>query len=157
MIVLGGLSMTATQSKRNTAPKGSRDRGKGKTVSSFIFRIIKGPRANYIILEALYTIDLCPAVWVQPCSFMWAVGLEDDHERIGAISLFQVSSDELWNIFKVSGKVDAAGTHFFFHLSVIPVIKHVKVNAQEEGEIFKNKCFLPEKLQAWNLNISSGC
>lgn len=43
MIMLGGLSVTATWSKRNIAPKGSRDGGTEKVLSSFIFRTIKGP------------------------------------------------------------------------------------------------------------------
>ena len=43
MIMLGGLGVTATRSKRNTAPKGGGDGGTGKALSSFIFRIIKGP------------------------------------------------------------------------------------------------------------------
>lgn len=67
MIMLGGLSVTATWSKRNIAPKGSRDGGTEKVLSSFIFRIIKGPWTNWIILEPLYTMDLYAVEWVQPC------------------------------------------------------------------------------------------
>ncbi len=67
MIVLGRMRMTATRLKRNTAPKGGRDRGTRKALSSFIFSIIKGPWANWIILETLYTIDWYPVEWVQPC------------------------------------------------------------------------------------------
>lgn len=67
MILLGGLSMTATWSKRNTRPKGGGDGGTGKALSSFIFRIIKGPWANWIILETLYAIDWYAVEWVQPC------------------------------------------------------------------------------------------
>ena len=67
MILLGGFSMTATRSKRNTRPKGGGDGGTGKTLSSFIFRIIKGPWANWIILEMLYAIDWYAVERVQPC------------------------------------------------------------------------------------------
>lgn len=41
--MLGGIRMTATRSKRNTAPKGDRDRGTEEALSSSIFGIIKGP------------------------------------------------------------------------------------------------------------------
>lgn len=65
--MLGGLRVTATRSRRNKAPKGGKDRGAGKALSSFIFRIIEGPWTNWIILEALYTIDWYAVKWVQPC------------------------------------------------------------------------------------------
>jgi len=61
MIMLGVFSMTVTWSERNTAPKGSRDGGSREALFFFIFRIIKGPRANWIILEALFRIDWCAA------------------------------------------------------------------------------------------------
>lgn len=41
MIMLGRLNLTATQSRMNTAPKGGRDGGTEKALSSFISRIIR--------------------------------------------------------------------------------------------------------------------
>lgn len=174
--MLGGLSMTATLSRRNTAPKGGRDGGTRNALSSFIFRIIKGPWANWIILEALYTIDWCAVEWVQPCGCVcmtrllpftllgeWAVFLRIIIKRIGAISLFQGSTDELWNALKVSAKVRAVGPGkaqracflTIFPRCVIPLIKRTEADIWRRHEKLstrRKKMFPPESLTWWKMH-----
>ena len=66
MIMLVGLSMTATWSQRGITTEGDREWGNEKVLSPFIFRIIKGPWANWIIMDPLNTIDWNATDWVLP-------------------------------------------------------------------------------------------
>lgn len=64
------FSVTATCSNENPSPKGSRELCKGNAFVFIIFKIIKGPWANWIILKSLPTIDRCATEWEQP--LRWA-------------------------------------------------------------------------------------
>ncbi len=115
--MVGGLSVTAAQSRRNTAPKGGR-RGNWKGIILLYLQDHQGSLSqldysggimhNWLV-RCWVSAVLRMRVYDKTITFQIAGRVssvfEDHHKCIGAVSPFHGSTDELWNVLKVSRKV----------------------------------------------------